>query len=88
LPGKNDEETRMRILALIVFCLMLSACGNESADDAASKEDKETVFDPLIESVEKAKGVEDTVMQQKKDMDEAMQRMEEGTEDPDDPDGR
>ena len=76
----------MKILTLIMFCLMLSACGNEPADEAASKEDEETVFDPLIESVEKAKGVEDTVMQQKKDMDEAMQRMEEGTEDPDDPD--
>jgi hypothetical protein len=73
----------MKILTLIVFCLMLSACGNETADETATKEDEETVFDPLIESVEKAKGVEDTVMQQKKDMDEAMQRMEEGTEDPD-----
>ena len=75
----------MKILALMM-CLMLSGCGNEPADDAASQEDKETVFDPLIESVDKAKGVEDTVMQQKKDMDEAMQRMEEGAEDPDDPD--
>ncbi len=71
----------MRYLTLIMLCLMLSACGNEPADDAASKEDKETVFDPLIESVDKAKGVEDTVMQQKEDMDEAMKRMEEGTED-------
>lgn len=76
----------MKILNLIVFCLMLPACGNESADEAATHEDEETVFDPLIESVDKAKGVEDTVMQQKEDMDEAMQRMEEGTEDPDDPD--
>jgi hypothetical protein len=76
----------MKILSLIVFGLMLSACGNEPADDAASKDDEEQVFDPLIESVEKAKGVEDTVLQQKEDMDEAMLRMEEGTEDPDDPD--
>ena len=75
----------MRILTLIMFCLTLSACGNEPADDAASKEDEETVFDPLIESVDKAKGVEDTVMQQKEDMDEAMQQMEEGMEEPDDP---
>lgn len=76
----------MKFLTPIMFCLMLTACGNEPADDAASNEDQETVFDPLIESVEKAKVVEDTVMQQKKDMDEAMKRMEEGTDDPDDPD--
>jgi hypothetical protein len=76
----------MRILTLIMFCLTLSACGNEPADDATTNEDEETVFDPMIESVDKAKGVEDTVMQQKVDMDEAMKRMEEGTEDPDDPD--
>ncbi len=76
----------MRILTLFMFCLTLSACGNEPADDATTIEDEETVFDPLIESVDKAKGVEDTVMQQKKDMDEAMKRMEDGTQDPDDPD--
>jgi hypothetical protein len=76
----------MKILTLIVYCLMLSACGNGPADDAATHEDEESVFDPLIESVDKAKGVEDTVMQQKEDMDDAMQRMEEGTDDPDDPD--
>ena len=76
----------MRILTLIVFSQMLAACGNEPADDATTQDDEETVFEPLIESVEKAKGVEDTVMQQKEDMDEAMQQMEEGTKDPDDPD--
>ena len=74
----------MKILTLMMFCLMLSGCGNEPADNADSKEE-EKVFDPLIESVEKAKGVEDTVMQQKADMDEAMQQMEEGMEEPDDP---
>ena len=73
----------MRTLTLILFWLMLSACSKEPADDAASEEDQETVFDPLIESVDKAKDVEDTVLQQKEDMDEAMRQMEEGTEDPD-----
>ncbi len=76
----------MKILTLIMYCLLLYACGNEPADDGTNNEEEEQVFDPLIESVEKAKGVEDTVMQQKEDMDEAMLRMEEGTEDPDDPD--
>ncbi len=75
----------MRFLILILLSLLLSACGNEPADDATTSEDEETVFDPLIESVDKAKGVEDTVMQHEEDMDEAMRHMEDGTEDPDDP---
>lgn len=69
-------------LILFLFWLMLSACSKEAADEAPSEADKETVFDPLIESVDKAKDVEDTVLQQKEDMDEAMRQMEEGTEDP------
>lgn len=73
----------MRFLTLILLCLLLAACGNEAADDAAGKEDEESVFDPLVESVDKAKAVEDTVLQQKEDMDEAMKQMEEGGEDPD-----
>ncbi|HSD71039.1 MAG TPA: hypothetical protein VLB07_15885 [Woeseiaceae bacterium] len=73
----------MKILTLIVLSLILSACGDEAANHSADEEDEESVFDPLIESVDKAKAVEDTVMQQKDDMDEAMQRMEEGAEDPD-----
>lgn len=73
----------MKIMTLIALGLTLSACDNEAANDSAGQEDEETVFDPLIESVDKAKAVEGTVMQQKQDMDEAMQRMEEGTEDPD-----
>ncbi|HEX9852315.1 MAG TPA: hypothetical protein VGA68_04845 [Woeseiaceae bacterium] len=74
----------MRILTLIPLCLLLFACGNEAADDAASKGDEESVFEPFIESVDKAKAVEDTVLQQKEEMDEAMKRMEEGTEAADD----
>lgn len=68
------------IMALMLFGL--AACGN-FGDEPEAKAKEEKVFDPLIQSLDKAKTVEDTVLQQKKDMDEAMKRMEEGRDDPD-----
>lgn len=72
----------MKTATAILACLVLTACGGAS-DDPKSGAEEEKVFDPLIQSVDKAKAVEDTVLQQKEDMDEAMKRMEEGGEDPD-----
>jgi hypothetical protein len=68
----------MKSLYTILLCLLLAACGGGSTEDSAKEEEK--VFDPLIQSVDKAKAVEDAVLQQKKDMDDAMKRMEEGDE--------
>jgi len=68
----------MKSAMAILTCLVLAACGG-GADD--SKDDEQKVFEPLIESVDKAKAVEDTVLQQKEDMDEAMRRMEDGDDD-------
>lgn len=72
----------MRTVTILVACLVLTACGGAS-DDAERDAGEEKVFDPLIQSVDKAKAVEDTVEQHKRDMDEAMKRMEEGQDDPD-----
>jgi hypothetical protein len=69
----------MKFIA-VVLSLVLAGCG--SSDDAATEaEDRETVFDPMIETLEKAEAVEDLVMQQKKDMDAALDRMEGETDD-------
>jgi hypothetical protein len=70
----------MKTVAAILLCLAMSACGNASDN---SEREEEKVFDPLIQSVDKAKAVEDTVLQQKQDMDDAMKRMEEGAGDKD-----
>jgi hypothetical protein len=67
----------MKTVSSILLCLALTACGNASDN---SEREEEKVFDPLIQSVDKAKAVEDTVLQQKQDMDDAMKRMEEGSE--------
>jgi hypothetical protein len=72
----------MKMLALVLCCLMLAGCGGAS-DTTEAKKDEEKVFDPLIQSVDKANAVEDTVLQQKKDLDEAMRRMEDGDDDAD-----
>lgn len=72
----------------IFLLLMLVGCGSsEDAEtdttDATEAQDVETVFDPLIESIDKAKAVEDIVMQQKQQMDEALKKMEGETDDSD-----
>lgn len=70
----------MKAMTTILTCLALAACGGASDNP---EPDEAKVFDPLIQSVDKAKAVEDTVLQQKEAMDEAMKRMEEGGEDTD-----
>jgi len=66
----------MRILKTVLLCFALTACGGGSSNE--TDEEQAKVFDPLIQSLDKAKAVEETVLQQKQDMDDAMKRMEEG----------
>ena len=71
---------------LYVWVLLLgsvfSACG--SAEDTTDDTDRETVFDPLTETLDEAEQVEDLVRRQKQQMDEALRRLEgeEGEPDP------
>ena len=62
-------------LFLMFFILSLAGC-DSSKETEVEQEDRETVFDPLVESLDKAKEVENIVLQQKLDMDAALQRME------------
>jgi hypothetical protein len=74
----------MKFLAIIV-CLtltILTACGS-SDEGSAEAEDKETIFDPMVETIDKAAEVEGLVMQQKADMDEALRRAEGEVDDAD-----
>ncbi|WP_405236552.1 hypothetical protein [Lentisalinibacter orientalis] len=74
----------MRNLLLIGACLALAACGG--ADDEAAKsdqayadepyEDRETVFDPMTDTIDRAKEVEEMGKDRKKAMDEALEGAE------------
>jgi hypothetical protein len=59
---------------IMVACILLAACGE--SEDAKQAEDRETVFDPLTQQVDKAKAVEGTVEQHKRDLDEALEKTE------------
>ena len=71
----------MRIL-ILAFCLTLMGCGGgaDSEENEKPEEDRETVFDPLVGNIDKAKAVEDQLMQSKDRTDQAIAEAE-GTAD-------
>jgi hypothetical protein len=79
----------MRIL-ILALCLTLVGCGGgESADaEKEAEEDKETVFDPLVGTLDKANAVEGQLMESKDRTDQAIAESElavdESKEDKDD----
>lgn len=62
---------------LLLMVLGLCGCGSESADEVVSETEEDTVFDDQIEAIDKAKAVEDMVMDRKKQLDEAVEEPEE-----------
>lgn len=76
----------MKLFSIVVIC-MLAACG--SPEDTPSRSSatgdeasRESIFDPMVETIDKAREVEDIVMQQKQQMDEALKSMEGEADDP------
>lgn len=71
-------------LRVLVLALSLNfvGCGGGANSDAqeAPEEDKETVFDPLIGTIDKAKGVEGEIMQSKDRRDQAIAEAELGSD--------
>ena len=67
----------MRTVLLIVT-LVFAACGDGSTDEQkeAVYEDRETVFDPMVGTIDKAKQVEQQVLEQKVKIDEALEDIE------------
>ncbi len=75
----------MKVFSIFLL-LMLVGCSSPDEpktelENETATEDRETVFDPLVKSLDKAKAVEDIVMQQKRDMDAALKRLEGEEED-------
>jgi hypothetical protein len=71
----------MRIFMLAI-CLALAGCGGgESSEDGKeAEEDKETVFDPLIGTLDKANAVEGQLMDSKDRTDQAIAESELATD--------
>ena len=75
----------MKVL-IFAICLALAGCGGgESADESnKAEEDKETVFDPLVGTLDKANAVEGQLMDSKDRTDQAIAESElavDGSED-------
>lgn len=67
----------MRIY-LIIACLALTACGEKTQrDEAAVAEERDSVFDPMTDQIDKAKAVEDAALKHKQDIDDALRAVEE-----------
>ena len=66
--------------AFLLASLMLFGCGVEGTVETvetADEKDRETVFDPYVNALDKANNVEDQVLQHKEDMDKRLREMEE-----------
>ena len=66
-----------RMIWVLAGCLLLSSCSNSGDDEnfGASKNETEredTVFDPMLDTMDRAAGVEDLSMSRKEEMDRAI----------------
>lgn len=66
---------RKRVQALLtVASIAMAACGSRTSTGDKPMDVKDTVFRDQVQAVEKAKGVQDTVNQQKANMDKALDK--------------
>ena len=67
----------MKIL-MIIACLAFSACGEQTQrEQPAVSEERDSVFDPMTDQIDKAKAVEDAALKHKQDIDDALREIEE-----------
>ena len=68
--------TIVRPLVLLVLAVAATGCGSESSQPSAPPPVKDTAFGDMAGAMDKARGVEATTMQQKEDLDRAVQEAE------------
>ena len=72
----------IRLGIFLTGCLILAACGSppdssgSAVGEAERPEDRETVFDPMVSAIDRAKGVEGMNMSRKDEMDAAIEESE------------
>jgi hypothetical protein len=69
-----NRRDLMRTIALVVF-LALAGCGGGKDSEGNQKE---SVFDPMVDNIDKSKEVEGKVMEQKAALDQAIKDAENG----------
>ena len=75
------HRTQAQVI-LFISALLVSGCSSESvqqqpdanAEGSTPDPQAETVFDPMLESLDRAKGVEDLAAQRKAEMDERIRK--------------
>ena len=65
-----------RVLSLLLLSAWLAACGSAEEPRKPPPVEDPVFKDTVVTPIEKAKGVEDTVMQQKRDVDQAVDQSE------------
>lgn len=79
MSQKNSQKNSYRGAASAALtALLLTACGSEQ-QPAEPLPVKDTAFGEMVGTVDKARGVEGTIMQQKEDVDRALQENENPT---------
>ena len=74
--------THLRLLAAVGCALVLSACGHDAdrEQDRGPPPVKDTAFGDMVGTMDKARGVQDTVDAHKNDLDEQLKSQEGQTE--------
>jgi hypothetical protein len=72
------RATIRRITAGMIAAVALAACGahEEGQQRPPPPPVEDTAFGPMVGTMDKARGVEDTTLQHKEDMDQELQRQE------------
>ena len=68
----------MKFMTMLAIALMLVACGSDKSDEAVEAEPTvgKEIADDYNRAMDKARAVEDQVMEQKRNIDEALQEAE------------
>jgi hypothetical protein len=66
----------MRHLLLTCVCLWLCACGGPDREPEETHEERVDVLDPMTDTMDRAKAVEELGRERKKAMDEALEEAE------------
>lgn len=66
----------MRIAIFILVSCLTLLTGCSDAEQASTDVERDGVFDPLSDSLQEAQDLEDVALEKKREMDEALKRME------------